>query len=36
MVSYYDKVMKRNSLLDQYMGICNDHNVDFFLKYIIL
>ena len=24
MVSYYDKVMKRNSLLDQYMGICND------------
>jgi hypothetical protein len=24
MVSHYDKVMKRNSLLDQYMGICND------------
>jgi hypothetical protein len=24
MVYHYDKVMKKNSLLDQYMGICND------------
>lgn len=24
MVSYYDKVMKRISLLDQYRDICND------------